>query len=1068
MEKEEEKCDIYSEILKVPFNSISFQSCDDVIRYSQEKPDEFLKQLLIERQYSLALDWITLNNYNEKFSSEVPEILALKLLDNDIPDFESAEKVLDNVETNIVLIIIENLLKNTAEFTVRKFLISYVVSKNSCQFKTLDIWALQQELMGIILIEEVCLKTCDKSQLLSLVNQPNLIIEQWIMNLKLACVDKGIQKISSILNSVKCKGADITCNISRQEVDCLCWEHYYLMVEKYAVKALKLSGTQISIHEILIAEDCEIQFVMPHQVPSKSDWQENASVNVCPVCKIAVFSIFFRKHHCRRCGRVVCGDCSVFRHIVEGYGDEEVRVCEFCYRNMTESLSWDNDHLVNIDLSTEEEESDSAETTSISTNIGWYFTTDPLHNRRLREEFAFDFTPSLSVCHSLFTLHKDDSRAALAILNLCHKSFEKIVDSISLNLNTVDRYYVIKIINTLLLTAKVRFGKILNLDGVSVCEYYKQWSNWVESLLRLNLVCLLPKGTLNNVLEIGELMRLQLLQQGGEDLLLKNLKQEKISLKVLRDKLVKTENWDLALEICTKEGFDKYGVWSAHGVAALKAGDFKTAREQFDKIFKKTKNKNLNTKLSLLEDIVLFLENNEFKRDEEETIPESRLYTHSLKEYESSSSLHIAEKDKNEDDCSLFTSLNLKECDYYLRMYGSHQMYLQFLFRHELFRESIKYCQQIMVDEVLFSECILIPSFKSGHFKQLWSAIDDVDPKHVWIIPLIHRVYRYLNKYDHLPCLLEVQKILNDNLTACKTLLRMYKANSYKDLLLRNSYLKEIILLLKDFLNSNLVRENDKNIDQTDLFYKCETDECDVENALNQQILLTDAQFYLTEFLGNLENSGMDFKSKIKLVRELLKDRDPRVSKKVKNLDSEVPTLFEKEDRMVICVILLCLDTDLQSNLTAIRELVDKNCLDAADLLSLTLQTMVKTEEFQNLSFVIESILNWNYIPDCNVIDCLRSALTMKGISMQEHIVKEIAKFLTDTKDKLNIYIEVGFLKSAFSEINKVGTIETMEQLLKAAEEKEDKIVIHLCSKWLQKKIKNTRNVKRKDKERIT
>lgn len=41
---------------------------------------------------------------------------------------------------------------------------------------------------------------------------------------------------------------------------------------------------------------------------------------------------FNMRHHCRRCGRLVCQSCSEHKMSVEGCpGDEEVRVCNECY-----------------------------------------------------------------------------------------------------------------------------------------------------------------------------------------------------------------------------------------------------------------------------------------------------------------------------------------------------------------------------------------------------------------------------------------------------------------------------------------------------------------------------------------------------------------------------------------------------------------------------------------------------------------------------------------------------------------------------------------------------------------
>jgi FYVE zinc finger len=41
-------------------------------------------------------------------------------------------------------------------------------------------------------------------------------------------------------------------------------------------------------------------------------WQNDAEVQECPICGRS-FSFLFRRHHCRKCGRVVCNDCSPHR-----------------------------------------------------------------------------------------------------------------------------------------------------------------------------------------------------------------------------------------------------------------------------------------------------------------------------------------------------------------------------------------------------------------------------------------------------------------------------------------------------------------------------------------------------------------------------------------------------------------------------------------------------------------------------------------------------------------------------------------------------------------------------------
>ncbi|KAK6340387.1 hypothetical protein TWF730_002146 [Orbilia blumenaviensis] len=46
--------------------------------------------------------------------------------------------------------------------------------------------------------------------------------------------------------------------------------------------------------------------------PEVPPWQPDSEVTSCPICRTG-FSFFYRKHHCRKCGRVVCAPCSPHR-----------------------------------------------------------------------------------------------------------------------------------------------------------------------------------------------------------------------------------------------------------------------------------------------------------------------------------------------------------------------------------------------------------------------------------------------------------------------------------------------------------------------------------------------------------------------------------------------------------------------------------------------------------------------------------------------------------------------------------------------------------------------------------
>ncbi|KAJ1475614.1 hypothetical protein T484DRAFT_1592703, partial [Baffinella frigidus] len=66
----------------------------------------------------------------------------------------------------------------------------------------------------------------------------------------------------------------------------------------------------------------------------KGLWQPDADAPTCSMMTCGKeFNRFFRRHHCRMCGRVVCTDCSTARRrVVPETGSTKTlaRVCDAC------------------------------------------------------------------------------------------------------------------------------------------------------------------------------------------------------------------------------------------------------------------------------------------------------------------------------------------------------------------------------------------------------------------------------------------------------------------------------------------------------------------------------------------------------------------------------------------------------------------------------------------------------------------------------------------------------------------------------------------------------------------
>uniref|UniRef100_A0A5K3EIF7 Hepatocyte growth factor-regulated tyrosine kinase substrate n=2 Tax=Mesocestoides corti TaxID=53468 RepID=A0A5K3EIF7_MESCO len=62
------------------------------------------------------------------------------------------------------------------------------------------------------------------------------------------------------------------------------------------------------------------------------DWKDG---DECFRCK-SLFTTFRRKHHCRNCGNVFCGECTTGRAVIPKFGiEKDVRVCDVCLYKLT-------------------------------------------------------------------------------------------------------------------------------------------------------------------------------------------------------------------------------------------------------------------------------------------------------------------------------------------------------------------------------------------------------------------------------------------------------------------------------------------------------------------------------------------------------------------------------------------------------------------------------------------------------------------------------------------------------------------------------------------------------------
>jgi hypothetical protein len=73
----------------------------------------------------------------------------------------------------------------------------------------------------------------------------------------------------------------------------------------------------------------------PASLANKREWVSDKERNNCSLC-VQTFGMLKRKHHCRVCGEVVCGNCTVFKVVNDQDSSAaKVRVCKACLGKST-------------------------------------------------------------------------------------------------------------------------------------------------------------------------------------------------------------------------------------------------------------------------------------------------------------------------------------------------------------------------------------------------------------------------------------------------------------------------------------------------------------------------------------------------------------------------------------------------------------------------------------------------------------------------------------------------------------------------------------------------------------
>ncbi|KAK7502719.1 hypothetical protein BaRGS_00005969, partial [Batillaria attramentaria] len=772
-------------------------------------------------------DW----RYTAKMSREDPrEVLSVLIKTGDFAVARDWARLYE-LPCDMVLVC-QTLLERLDDQRKVKFLTSYMLRHLTATLTSEELENLRLKRIGAKAL--LCIPQSMRSEYVHLLSSPHLILEQLLMNMKgelAGCVFADIRDDFGEIKDSKLK-------VAQEQFDALLTNYARRALEVTVVQAVDSrpstversramstgsggssraedEGRTTPIHRvatesvlvrmrnvdasgshsvprrsslltvqqpaIITTRTASSKFIMPVVPPTEDQWVPDSSTSLCMVCKLERFSMFNRRHHCRRCGRVVCAACSTKRSQVR---DVSARTCDECYeqifgpresrakdeqevysQRMKESLSGASPNPSSSGFSSTPSPFSTSEfgrprtlSSAIHHDVHeWKLKPDEGYNSYVRDEFYYEQAPSVTLCMSILQHHSDSHTSGQLILTMCDdlSSFLQPVAPGVPNLE-VDFSLIISIIRELLFRAKVIFLKSGDSSMIGQCDGYQT---------RVDLLKILLEANYPDLPTLQELTKMDTARR-------------------LRDKLVRDERLPLALEVCTKCGVDSAVVWVAWGRACLHIGDFAGARDKFAHILKAPSDKNQTGGSSrLLMEII----------EQLEALPPTGATEIQmlLSEPASLKTLISSPMPGLQEETSVESAV-YQECVYYLRTYGTYSEHLKFLLRNGYWNKALRFFIDKRCSTDVFVESLLLPALKAGDLTRLTEQLLMQDSSLELWMPHLTTSCRHLLKQRRFHILYNMQLFMKDFLRAAMTCITHFYqqgAQSYLDLAGRLQFL---------------------------------------------------------------------------------------------------------------------------------------------------------------------------------------------------------------------------------------------------------------------------------------
>ncbi|XP_050444515.1 uncharacterized protein LOC126848048 isoform X2 [Cataglyphis hispanica] len=1025
------------------------------IMYCTEKINSFeiIKSLIYTDQFELCLEWLECQAFSLKIQYPMIQDFLIGLLKNKQQDFQQALKFLQTLPASQSVKICKGILKRLESINALQFVTNYLLE----HCKVAD----QSKYKKILISLEILkmLESKNRTPYIHLIKEPLLMLEQLLMNCKI----ESIQKILNTLHG-NLQHADISISnldkiirfYARKSLD------FRVSIQRDSIESKIKNIPQSNLE----AENNE--FIMPINVPTKEEWVPNDKARECSCCKAVIFSMFNRRHHCRRCGRVVCAMCSQHRMQVAGYPNSVfVRVCDDCKRQTVLQM-----HAVQNVSSTSNSE----------TFDCWRLTRDERHNRTIREEFSFEYAPNISLCLAILNLHSDHKMYTSFLLDRCDEMKQLLLPVGSGRINPeVDHAVIIKMIRSLLVAAKVKCAKLGFNTGLTHCDRFLSQVDLIATLIQSDCLTLIPMDDL-----------------------------DEHTLRKLRDLLTEKEQWTLALDVSTKAGLDTQGVWAAWGKACLKVGYLDQAREKFhhclDKIvyedfddwvvlsyskeFEKRESMENSTivpkkdKIANEKKRTNESDNNWKKKDYSKCRPLKdpplltellqildNLSVYRFQIQQSSQSISHATQEifhtlhnlkalsQNQFNTKYLTPINLtvyyQESLYYLLTYGSYNSILQFFLKHKEFDKCLVYILENDLECDLFLNGVYLYCLKNGDIDKLHDVMKTKDPTlFIWKKYLIF-VCHFMEKKQYWHILYQIQLFMKDCIRASMTCIHFYtsEVNSYLDLHNRVHLLQDAQKHLESELQIESLSKKRKSTSFAHSSQSILTMEME-PSEIDRHINTLCRQMEITKFLANCERE----------------DRAPMEFLNLfPNIDSdesqifELPTLFGNQQQKIhLAVLAILCGRDIGEGFGIAFRIIQDYNLPQQKIYSLAGHVLTLKNDIVAIEQLIKCCRssgapNAHVISDHVLTHCMK-LLSNRLHSEQNPALKNqidiLIKLIIDTKLRINAYIESKQLKAAYLLAVKYSSTQDIKRILKESDRLGQNAIKTICLKWLQQEPK--------------